>query len=78
MKKSEFQWKERYTRFVAIITTAAIVARIKAITVAADTKKQSRRIERFLNYMRIKLEKKSELRVGIIFFNWEDFDKKFM
>jgi len=58
--------RKRYTRLVAIITTAAIVASTKAITVAADTNKQSRRIERFLNYMRIKLEKKSEFILSII------------
>jgi hypothetical protein len=58
--------RKRYTRLVAIITTAAIVASTKAITVAAHTKKQRRRIERFLNYMRIKLEKKSEFILSII------------
>ncbi len=43
----------RYTH-VASITTAAIAARTIATIVAAHTKAQSRRIDRFLNYIKIK------------------------
>jgi hypothetical protein len=37
-----------------MITTAATPDRTRAIMVAADISKQSRRIERFLNYTKIK------------------------
>ncbi len=54
MKKKELEWKEKYTH-VASITTAAVTDRAKAAIVAAHTNVQSRRIERFLNYIKIKL-----------------------
>jgi hypothetical protein len=53
MKKRKFKCKERYVQ-VASITAAAIAARTKAIMAAEHTKKQSRRIERLLNYIKIK------------------------
>jgi hypothetical protein len=52
MKKRELEWKEKYTH-VAVIITAAITARTKAVMAATDTSKQSRRIERFLNDIKI-------------------------
>ena len=56
--KIELEWKQWYTRFVATMATAAMTARTKAATAATLTNKQSRRIERFLNYTTIKWENK--------------------
>ena len=50
MKKEER--KERFVH-VASMITAAMPARTKAIMVAQDTKEQSRRIERFLNWIEL-------------------------
>jgi dTDP-4-amino-4,6-dideoxygalactose transaminase len=53
IEKTKLKRKERYVH-VASTITAAIADRTKAIMVAQHTNKQSRRIERFLNYIKIK------------------------
>lgn len=52
-EKEEMKMKKRYIH-VASIIAAAIPASTIAIMAAEHTKKQSRRTERFLNYIKIK------------------------
>ncbi len=53
----------------------AITDRGKATEIAAQIKKQSPRIERFLNYIRIKLKKEIQFLMTILFSIEKIFEK---